>query len=72
MSIICDKEGMMQESTGDIRLNRIESKIDKFGEDLTIVRIEIGALKVKAGVWGLIAGMIPVGIAFSIWIFTKL
>ncbi len=38
---------------------------------LTRVQVDVGQLKIKAGVWGLIAGMIPSSIGFLIWVVTK-
>lgn len=34
-----------------------------FGKELTNVKVEIGMLKVKAGLWGLLGGLVPVAIA---------
>lgn len=34
-------------------------QLGKISETLTLIRIEIGMLKVKAGVWGLLGGAIP-------------
>jgi len=48
----------------------IEKKIDKLHEEFTKFRlqasIDIATLKVKAGIWGLIGGLLPVigGILF--------
>lgn len=35
----------------------------EFGKELTNVKVEIGMLKVKAGLWGLLGGLVPVAIA---------
>lgn len=35
----------------------------EFGAELTTIKVEIGMLKVKAGLWGLLGGLIPVAIA---------
>lgn len=42
----------------DERLNRIEQKLDKVADDLTIVRENVAALNVKAGIWGAVAGLL--------------
>jgi len=34
-----------------------------FGKELTNVKVEIGMLKVKAGLWGLLGGLVPVAFA---------
>ena len=35
------------------------------------IHVEIGKLQVKAGVWGLLGGAIPVVIGLGIWLLTK-
>lgn len=41
------------------RLGSIEEKLDRVRtEDLPGLRVEIGALKIKAGIWGLAAGLL--------------
>jgi hypothetical protein len=37
--------------------------LGEFGKELTAVKVEIGMLKVKAGIWGLLGGLIPVAVA---------
>ena len=45
-------------------IRSIASKVDKIVDDLTSLKIDVGALKVKSGVWGLMGGMIPaIGVA---------
>jgi len=44
-------------------IEKIYSKIEGLGEDMS-------ALKVKAGVWGLAGGLIPVLIALGVWFIT--
>ena len=41
------------------RINAIEHDIQTLDEKLTMLRIDVAQLKVKAGVWGAAAGMIP-------------
>jgi hypothetical protein len=51
------------------RLNDNYEALQKdFTQQIQEVKIEIATLKVKAGVWGLIAGAIPVAIALIIYI----
>jgi hypothetical protein len=45
------------------QLEQHQESLEKINDKLNQIRIEITELKVKAGVWGLIAGMIPVIIA---------
>jgi hypothetical protein len=46
------------------RLNEWVGEVDK---KQTTILMQLSALKVKAGVWGLIAGAIPVAIGLVIW-----
>lgn len=43
------------------QLDRLETKVDLCIKD-------IAGLKVKSGIWGAIAGMIPVAIGLSMWV----
>lgn len=45
------------------QLDRLEGKVDVCIKD-------IAGLKVKSGVWGAIAGMIPVTIGLAMWIMS--
>lgn len=45
------------------KLEEHEDILKDINKELTNVRVEIGMLKVKSGVWGLIGGLIPVAIA---------
>ena len=42
------------------RLDRMENKLD-------LCMVDIAGLKVKAGVWGALAGLIPAVIAMGMW-----
>jgi hypothetical protein len=41
------------------KLDTLEERVDALDEKLTLVRIDVAGLKVRAGVWGAVAGMIP-------------
>lgn len=41
------------------KLATMESDIQGLDEKITLLRIDVAQLKVKAGVWGAAAGMIP-------------
>lgn len=41
------------------KLETLESRIDHIDETLILVRIDVAKLKVKAGMWGAVAGMVP-------------
>lgn len=51
------------------RLKAMEGKIDKLTtEQIPDIRIEVEKLKIKAGLWGLVAGSIPViGAVFMLY-----
>ena len=44
-------------------VDKVSDKIDSVEQQLILARLEIASLKVRAGVWGLAAGMLP-AIAF--------
>lgn len=37
-------------------------------QELTKIKVEIGQLKVKSGIWGLIGGAVPVAIGLAVWL----
>lgn len=41
------------------KVDSIDQKVDHMDEKLTLVRIDVAQLKVKAGIWGAAAGMVP-------------
>ncbi len=45
----------------------MERHFEKVNDRLTDVRIEIAKLKVKAGIWGVIGGAVPVLIMLAIY-----
>ena len=53
-------------------LERLNGCYDDINEKVGLIREEIVALKIKAGVWGLLGGMIPVAITLMIYIIIKL
>jgi hypothetical protein len=51
------------------KVDDLDEKVNHMDEKLTLVRIDVAALKVKAGIWGAAAGMIPAIItALAVWI----
>tara|TARA_Y100000310_G_scaffold234094_1_gene237028 strand:- start:635 stop:841 length:207 start_codon:yes stop_codon:yes gene_type:complete len=46
-------------------LERISSRMGMIEKKLDMLRSDVILLKVKSGVWGLMAGLIPVTIAFA-------
>lgn len=46
----------------------LECHFTKLNDRITDLRVDIAALKVKAGIWGLIGGAIPVVITVAIYI----
>jgi len=53
-------------------IKRLGQNIEKIRSDMTDMKVEIGVLKVKSHVWGLIGGAIPVLIALAVWILKLL
>jgi len=49
----------------------INSHFNKLNDRITDVRVDIATLKVKAGVWGIIGGVIPVLISIALYFFVK-
>jgi len=45
------------------RLDRMEEKID-------VCLIDIAGLKVKAGIWGALAGLVPTTIGLAMWVLS--
>lgn len=49
----------------------IENHFDSLRREVVKVQIDIATLKVKAGIWGLIGGAIPVAAALGIYLLTR-
>lgn len=45
------------------RLDELEGDIRALDEKVTLLRIDVAQLKIKAGMWGAIAGMVPALVA---------
>lgn len=54
-----------------IQFDTITKKIDCLDSKLSQARIDIATLKVKAGVWGAIAGIIPASIMIIYWLIRR-
>ncbi len=51
------------------KVDDLDAKVNHMDEKLTLVRIDVAALKVKAGIWGAAAGMVPAIVtALAVWI----
>ena len=53
-----------------LKLDTLEKKVEGLDEKITLCRIDIAGLKVKSGIWGAIAGMIPAAIGVGMWIIS--
>lgn len=54
------------------QVRALEAKMDAFrADDIANVKVEIALLKLKAGVWGAVSGMIPTALAALIWWLSK-
>lgn len=47
-------------------MDRRDKKLDSIGESVQAIEIEIAALKVKSGLWGLIGACIPIAITLGL------
>ena len=55
-------------------MEKLDDHDDKFGlieNKLTQIQVDIATLKVKAGVWGGIAGLVPVVLGLVLFFVTK-
>ena len=55
-------------------VEKLDTHTDHFGEifkRLNKIEVDLAKLKIKAGVWGLLAGAIPVAITIIVWIVIK-
>ena len=51
-------------------VQKLDGKMEDMQKDVNVMKVDIGKLKTKSGIWGAIAGMIPVSMA-GIWIYIK-
>ena len=49
-------------------LKRHNEWCNELAETQTSILVQISALKVKAGIWGVIGGAVPVAIGLAIWL----
>ena len=54
------------------RMDAVEKNARIAAEIGVKIREDISALKVKAGIWGLIGGSIPIVIGLGIWVLRRL
>jgi hypothetical protein len=50
------------------KLDKHEACLQEVKRLVTDLRIDVAQLKVKAGIWGLIGGIIPVAIGLGVWL----
>ena len=64
------KEDLILERIEEVRegLRANQKAHAVIGEQVTQLRVDVGALKVKAGIWGLIAGALPALGAAIVWL----
>lgn len=48
-----------------------EEKLNEIMGTLTNIKVELGMLKIKAGVWGLLAGAVPVAVTLLLLTLKK-
>lgn len=49
----------------------IEAHFDKLRHEIVKVQLDIAALKVKAGIWGVFGGLIPIVITIGVYFVTR-
>ncbi len=49
-------------------LKTLNTRMDTTAKEIVTIREAIAGLKIKSGIWGAIAGTIPVLIALAIWV----
>jgi hypothetical protein len=55
-----------------MEIARLNAKLDAFrSDDIANVKVELAMLKVKAGMWGAVAGAIPTIAALLFWLMSK-
>lgn len=52
-------------------LEQHEKKLGEIAEALTDIKVELGMLKVKAGMWGVIGGIVPMAITIALMFLKK-
>lgn len=58
----------LKETRNDIRA--IWGEIKEIRKDQTLVKVEVEKLKIKAGVWGALAGFLP-ALGVALWMILK-
>lgn len=53
-----------------LKLTTLEDKMNDIDEKVNLCRIDIAGLKVKSGIWGAIAGLIPAAVGVTMWILS--
>ena len=56
----------------DDYLKDIDRKLDKLADDVVQLRVDVGALKIKSGIWGLMGGLIPAIGATLMYLISKM
>lgn len=54
-----------------IQLESHSKCLNEIKKEQTAIKVEIAKLKVKAGIWGLISGAVPVAIGLGIWLIKQ-
>lgn len=52
-------------------LGRLNDGLERIEKEITDLKVAIAMLQVKAGVWGLIGGAIPVAISLGVWLVMR-
>lgn len=52
------------------KLDALEQQVGDLNEALVLVRLDVATLKVKAGVWGGLAGLVPAAVGMALVILS--
>jgi len=61
----------MDEHCRDTR-DQVSKEYKELSTQISTIKADIRALQIKAGVWGLMGGAIPVGIALLVWVIERM
>ncbi len=66
-------KGSVEECIKFIRddIEEIKTTIDKIHNKINKIAMEVEILKIKSGVWGFLAGLLPAMVAFLYWLINK-
>jgi len=49
----------------------IEGHFDSLREDISSLKVDVAMLKIRAGIWGLLGGAIPIAIGIGVFLVNR-